>query len=33
MFGRGGTFGFGTEKAREHTVAEDDKDNVGDKII
>jgi len=33
MFGRGGTFGFGTEKAREHTVAEEDKDNVGDKII
>ena len=33
MFGRGGTFGFGTEKTKEHTVAEEDKDNVGDRII
>ena len=33
MFGRGGTFGFGTERHTGHTVAEEDKDNVGDKII
>jgi NADH-quinone oxidoreductase subunit C len=33
MFGRGGTDGFGTEKTKEHTVAEEDKGNVGDKIV
>jgi len=33
MFGRGGTFGFGTEKTKGETIAEEDKGNVGDKIV
>ncbi|CAN5191356.1 NADH-quinone oxidoreductase subunit C [soil metagenome] len=34
MFGRGGTFGYGTsETASGRTVAEEEKDNVGDKVI
>ncbi|MET0637161.1 MAG: NADH-quinone oxidoreductase subunit C [Chitinophagaceae bacterium] len=33
MFGRGGSMGYGTEKATTGTIAEDDKDNVGDELI
>lgn len=33
MFGRGGTFGFGTERTKEYTVAEEDKNNEGKEII
>ena len=34
MFGRGGTYGYGTVKTgADTTVAESEKDNVGDKLI
>jgi NADH-quinone oxidoreductase subunit C len=34
MFGRGGTFGYGTVKTdTDTTIAESEKDNVGDKLI
>lgn len=33
MFGRGGTLGFGTEKARTGTIAEEDKHNEGNKVL
>jgi len=32
MFGRGGSMGYGTEKSVLGTVAEDEKDNVGDEL-
>ena len=34
MFGRGGSFGYGTTKANDDTtIAESEKDNVGDKLV
>jgi NADH-quinone oxidoreductase subunit C len=33
MFGRGGSFGFGTEKTTAGTIAEDEKLNEGEKVI
>jgi len=33
MFGRGGSLGYGTVKTEDHTIAESEKDNVGDKLI
>jgi len=33
MFGRGGTFGFGTEKTDHGTLVESEKHNVGEDII
>jgi NADH-quinone oxidoreductase subunit C len=33
MFGRGGTFGFGTEKSLSGTIAEDEKHNEGAEVI
>lgn len=33
MFGRGGTLGFGTEKRREGTLAEEDKHNEGEQVL
>ena len=33
MFGRGGTLGFGNVKTGEGTIAEEEKDNEGEKII
>ena len=34
MFGRGGTLGYGTVKTEDdHTIAESQKDNVGDKLV
>ncbi|RYY58486.1 MAG: NADH-quinone oxidoreductase subunit C [Chitinophagaceae bacterium] len=33
MFGRGGSLGYGTEKTPAGTVAEDEKDNVGEELI
>lgn len=32
MFGRGGSMGYGTEKTTHGTVAEDEKDNVGEEL-
>ena len=32
MFGRGGSLGFGNEKTNAGTVAEDEKDNVGEEL-
>ena len=34
MFGRGGTLGYGTVKAEDdHTIAESEKNNAGDKLV